>query len=186
MLAAVSVSIRVKGTVFAGLLRATTKVGVRLPRPGDVSAGLGQALATRDFFATSWYPVEWYRELLAHLLQASDPATLREIVQASTRDNISTVHRLLMRAFSPDTLLRQSARLFSTFFDAELSCKMVGPGLTQVEWRGCHGFDKTCWNAQIHTVEELVAMTGARLWRRTVLSGGGDKDASLLLELHWS
>ncbi len=174
-----------KGTVFWGLLQSMQKLGMAAPAGADVSTELRQALETRDLFATSWYPVEWYRELLGYIVRRGGPSALRDTVQLSTRESVSTVHRFLMKAFSPDMLLKQGARVFSSFFDAKISSTPLGAGHTLVEWTACGGFDATCWTAQVLTVEELVAMTGVRVQRKVVRSGGGTGDDALSLELFW-
>ncbi len=180
--------IRVKGSVIWGVLHALEKGGgwdCRQAVLADLAGEFGENVHTRSLIATGWYPVAWHRELLGKVMRHGGPTALRETIHISTRQSVSTIHRILVRMFSPDSLIKQGARLFSSFFEAKIVAHQVKDGLSRVEWIGCHGFDKNCWLAQTQSVEELVAMTGAKLKRRSVISGGEDGDSAMILELSW-
>lgn len=178
--------IKLKGSVLWGVLRALETVAGWDAREGIVaglSGEFGEGVRTRSIIATGWYPIAWHRELLGAIVRHGGLAALRDTVRVSTRDNVSTIHRLLVRVFSRDTLLQQGTRVFSSFFEARAVATRVSPVLTRVEWIGCHGFDKNVWLAQAQTVEELVGMAGAKVKRSRVVSGGADGDDGMLLEL---
>lgn len=180
--------IRVKGSVLLGVMgaaeRNVPKLEVTL-LTSHLGGELVERIRTHSILATGWYPVAWHRALLGALVEHGGPIALREVVQRATYESVSSIHRLLVRALSPETLIQQGARLFSSFFEGTLVMQPREPGLTQIVWSGCHGFDKVCWMAQGHTVEKLVAMTGAKLKRRNVLAGGGDGDDGMVLQLSW-
>lgn len=183
------VEIKVKGSVLWGVLNSLEKGAgwdCRSAILADLTGDLAEGVHTRSMIATGWYPIAWHRELLGLVVRHGGATALRDTIRLSTRENVSTIHRILVRMFSPDTLLKQGARLFSSFFEAKIVATEEKPGLSRVEWIGCRGFDKNCWQAQVQTTEELVAMTGAKLRRRTVLSGGTDLDDTMVLELAWS
>jgi len=181
--------INVKGTVLWGVINALERgVGpeCRSTILKDLTGELGEGVQTRSIIATGWYPIAWHRELLGSVLRHGGPTALRDTVKLSTRENVSTIHRILVRMLSPDTLLKQGTRLFSSFFEAKAVTTQDKPGFSKIEWIGCRGFDKNVWQAQTQSVEELVAMAGAKVKRRTVLSGGSDLDDSMVLELVYS
>lgn len=180
--------IKVKGTVLAGLVR-----GCGAHVPGEIRTALLARLndelrgivETNSIGPTVWYPVAWHRQILGFLADELGGQRLGDAVRRSTRENVGTVHRALMRIFSPATLMGRTALIFGTFFEGRCEAKERGPGLTAVMWSGCHGFDRNCWNAQLVTVDELVAMTGAKQIRRKLLGGGRDNDADMSVEISW-
>jgi hypothetical protein len=180
--------IHVKGTVLAGLVRG---VGAHVAGPARdammlrLDGGLKDAVETNTLGPTVWYPVAWHRQLLGFIAQDLGVMQLSDAVRRSTRENVGTMHRALMRVFSPATLMGRTAMIFRTFFEGQCEAEHRAPGLTAIVWSGCHGFDKNCWFAQLATVEELVAMTGAKQVRRKVLDGGTENDAGMVAEISW-
>jgi hypothetical protein len=140
---------------------------------------------TNMILPSVWYPIAWHRELLRFVADDGGAPGLREAVRRSTRDNVRTIHRALMRVMSPDTLITRSARIFGSFFEGQCEARPRGPGLSWVTWTDCHGFDTNCWIAQRESVEELMAMAGAKVTRRAVLEGGRATDTSMVMELAW-
>jgi hypothetical protein len=179
--------IRVKGSTLLGVLTGVREVcGERAEGMiAGLKGELGETVRTRSLVALGWYPIAWHRELLAMVVANGGQVELREVIRTSTRHSMSSIHRLIVKVFSPDTLLRQSSRLFSSFFEAELLTHVQGPRQVRVEWKECHGFDRNVWQAQVITVDELVAMTGSKVKSRTVTAGGTDGDSSMSLDLHW-
>ena len=181
--------IRVKGSVLLGVNAAAPKVigessyaAVRKELTGEFAETMRTGLP----LASGWYPIEWHRQLLGRLVQQAGPTAMRDTVRLSTRDNVNTINRILMRAFSPDSLLRSSASLFSGYFEAKIVATRPQPDVSRVEWFGCRGFDKNVWQAQLHTTEELITMTGARLKRRNLVSGGTDLDDAMVAEFSYA
>ncbi len=147
----------------------------------------GEEIRAKSIIAAGWYPIGWYRDLLATIVkQAGDPMILRELGKASTRANVSAIHRVFMRMISPHTLIKQGGRLFSSYFEnASVSIENVEGQTERISWKDCFGFDKNCWRDQIGSTEELVTMSGAKVLRSKVISGGEDRDATMVLELLW-
>ena len=179
--------VRVKGSTLLGVLTGVREVcGARTgPMVGALRGELGESVRTKSLVAAGWYPIAWHRELVAMVVANGGQVELREVIRTSTRHSMSSIHRLIVKVFSPDTLLRQSSRLFSSFFEAELLTHVQGPRQVRVEWRECYGFDRNVWQAQVITVDELVAMTGSKVKSRTVTAGGSDGDSAMSLDLHW-
>jgi hypothetical protein len=180
--------IHVKGTVLAGVVRgagADAKGPARDALLKRLDGELLEALQTNSLGPTVWYPVSWHRRILGFVTDDLGADQLGTVVRRSTRENIGTVHRALMRILSPETLIGRSAMIFRTFFEAKCEVETRGPGRAAVSWLGCHGFDRNCWIAQLLTVEELVSMTGAQQVRRNVLRGGRDNDSDMLIEVTW-
>ena len=182
------VEIRVKGSVFLGVFQAIEIVGGWSAREAAVlalSGDDGDAVRTNTVLASGWYPVAWHRALLGGVIDRGGALGLREVIHCATRQNVGAVHRLLVRAFTPALLIKQASRVFSSLFEGEFLVDIPESHLARVQWRGCKGFDKTCWLAQMHSMEALVAMSGARIKRRTQLAGGGASDDSMTVEFSW-
>jgi hypothetical protein len=180
--------IRVKGTVMQAVVRAA---GASEPGPrrdallAALNPELRDAAQTNMILASVWYPIAWHRELLRFVAEDGGTSGLRGTVRRSTRDNVGTIHRVLMRVLSPETLLTRSARIFGAFFEGQCEAEPRGPGVTWVTWTDCHGFDMNCWIAQRESLEEIVAMAGAKVTRRAVIVGGREKDPGMVIELCW-
>ncbi len=178
--------IKLKGSVLWGVLQALESVAGWDRREDIVkklTGDFGEGIRTRSIIATGWYPIAWHRELLGAIVEQGGEAALRDTVRVATRENVSTIHRLLVRVFSRETLLKQGARVFSSFFEAKAIATRESELVSRVEWSGCRGFDKNIWTAQAQTVEELVTMAGAKVKVARVLSGGTERDDRMLLEL---
>jgi hypothetical protein len=182
----VSGEIRLKGSVLWGVIQALERVMGWDGREQIVSMltdELGEGVRTRSIIATGWYPIAWHRQLLAGIVRHGGQTALREAVRISTRDNVGTIHRILVRMISRDALLRQGDRVFSSFFEARTKSTRESPTLSRIEWFDCRGFDANVWQAQRETVAELLTMAGSKVRRSRVVSGGADEDDSMVLEL---
>ncbi len=180
--------IRVKGSVILGVLQASAEVDPRWG-PGLVVAQVGRELSAclkaGGPMAATWYPIAWHREILGLIAAQGGTAQLREVIRRATRGSVGKIHRVVVRVLSPDVLISRSSSIFSSFFEGTFTAQPQGNGRTELSWKGCRGFDRNCWLAQIHTVEEMVAMSRSTIVRRTVTRGGGDRDAVWALELVW-
>jgi hypothetical protein len=182
--------IRVKGSAFVGVLRAieATKGKSFYDAALESLQGEGgEALRTKSVLAAGWYPCAWYRDLLGAAERAAGegPAFVREIGRISTRESVSSVHRIFMRVMSPDTLIKQGARVFSSFYEASLKVVPIARGNVQIVWAECHGFDGNCWLDQLGAMDALVAMSGAKLPRLRLLSGGQADNPGMTVECLW-
>jgi hypothetical protein len=178
--------IKLKGSVLWGVLQAL-EIVAGWDRREDIVAALsgdfGEGIRTRSIIATGWYPIAWHRELLGAIVMQGGQTALRDTVRVATRENVSTIHRLLVRVFSRDTLLKQGTRVFSSFFEARAVATRETPIRSRVEWLDCRGFDQNIWIAQAETVQALVEMAGSKVQRSQVISGGTNLDDSMVLEL---
>ncbi len=181
--------IRIKGTNIlgvVGVLEALRGLEYHDAVVRDMEGEGGEALRSRSLIAAGWYPVAWYRALFASAVRHADPSVVRLLGRSSTRANMSTIHRVFMRMMNPDTLIKQGGRVFSNYFEsASVSVQNVGQRVEHLTWKGCHGFDRNCWRDQVGATEELVALSGARLLRGRILSGGEDGDPEMVMEIAW-
>ncbi len=180
--------IRVKGSVLLHVLQAAQDVdrsGLRDAAVGRLGGEVAECMRSGGPIATAWYPVSWHRDILGAIVRCAGTGGLRDVVRRSTRDSVGRIHRVVVRMLTPDTLISRSSNLFSSFFEGTVSAAPRGAGRTEIDWRGCFGFDRNCWLAQVHTVEEMIAMSGAKVLRKSVLSGGADGDSEMTLDVAW-
>ena len=181
--------IRTKGSNITAMVAAIESVrGAELREKiiADVPGQGGDEIRAKSVIAAGWYPIGWYRDLLATIVKHADGALVRQLGRASTRANVSTIHKIFMRMISPHTLIKQGGRLFSSYFEgASVTIENVEGQTERIAWSDCHGFDRNCWQDQIGSTEELVTMSGAQVLRTKIVSGGQDRDAKMTIELTW-
>ena len=181
--------IRTKGTNILAMIAAVESLrgaALRDAIVADLPGSGGEEIRTKAVIAAGWYPIGWYRDLLGAIVAHTEAPLVRQLGRASTRANVSTIHRIFMRMISPHTLIKQGGRLFSSYFEgASVTIENVEGQTERIVWKDCHGFDRNCWQDQIGSTEELVTMSGAQVVRSKVLSGGHDRDSQMVLELVW-
>lgn len=153
----------------------------------DVPGEGGEEIRHKSIIAAGWYPIAWYRDLLQTIVKhENDPAIIRELGRHSTRANVPTIHRVFMKLISPHTLIKQGGRLFSSYFEnASISVDNVDKQVERITWRDCFGFDKNCWRDQLGSTEELVVLSGAKVLRTKIVSGGENGDSAMVMDLAW-
>jgi hypothetical protein len=181
---------RVKGLAFHSILRAMTETrgAAFTERVRQRVAGeAGDAIRDGVVVANGWYPTSWYRALYAAAVEESgDPQFAQECGRVSVRYDVTIVHRLLFRVLSPETLVRQGARLFKMYFSpAELDVIPKGDKLFIIRCHECAGFDRNLWLDQLGGTEELVRYCGGEGAKLRVLSGGQDHDTSMEIECRY-
>jgi hypothetical protein len=81
---------------------------------------LRDAFASGLILAASWYPIDWYRDLLRSCRAASKDSIelMRTIGFESVKRDMSSIYkRLFARVFSPQLLFAVSARVFNTYYE---------------------------------------------------------------------
>ncbi len=181
--------IRAKGSTFLSLvpsLESVRDLEYREQVVREMPGEGGDALRSNSLIAAGWYPISWYRDFLATAVRLADPSIVRQLGRISTRASMSTIHRILVRMLSPEKLIKQSTRVFASFFEnATLTVTNVDRCVERIEWKNCFGFDKNVWRDQLGSTEEMVSLTGATLVRARVVSGGEDSDAEMVAEVAW-
>jgi hypothetical protein len=153
----------------------------------DVPGDGGEEIRHKSIIAAGWYPIAWQRDLLSTIVDhTKDAAFIRELGRHSTRATVPTIQRVFMKLISPHTLIKQGGRLFSSYFEnASVSVTNVDKQTERIAWKDCFGFDKNCWRDQLGSTEELVALSGAKVLRTKIISGGENGDATMELDLTW-
>jgi hypothetical protein len=149
---------------------------------------LRNAIAYGQIVASGWYPVSWHRALhQAAQGEARRGASFaREIGHATARDDFRGIYRWVASLLSPETMVKQAARVFGNYFkNAELVVVEASPGRAQLAFRACHGFDHNLWENVLGGIEAALEVAGATDVVLTVKRGGQDGDSTLDLAARW-
>ncbi len=147
----------------------------------------GEALRFGGVVASGWYPVGWYRQLFGALVAlAGDERFAFEVGRVSTARDISTIHRVLFRMLSAETLLKQSGKVLAQYFrGARVTVDASSPRSVRMRYADFYGFDRLLWSDLRGSAEEMLKHTGAKaIWSRYV-EGGAGAEPSAVLEAGW-
>lgn len=113
----------------------------------------------------------------------------------SLRSFLATLDRLHGRAavertrellLSPETLLKQSPRVWRTYWDGgELIIDETKPGRAVAHCARCFGFNRNLWLNAIGGVQSSLELAGALDVELCVVSGGDDGDSAMAWETTW-
>jgi hypothetical protein len=143
-----SEELRIKGQAirsFMGAVRAHWGEQVAERITASLSEEVQTALRYGGVVASGWYPIAWYRELHAALQEATGEgiAASRRVGAEGTRRDLGTVHRFVVRLFSPRTLLGQCQRIFRMYYDGGIiEDELRGGNQGIIRFSECHGFDE--------------------------------------------
>jgi hypothetical protein len=186
----VAVEIELKGAPFYGTLTCVEKLHGAATREAVMHAlppDLAEKIRTRTILVGSWYPMSWYRDLLAAVRKQGidGEEQLRALGHASALVDVTTLYRALFRVLSPELVARNAGRLLSTFYrgDFRVEVKETKPGMAMVEFTGFHGMDRYCWLDAVYGFEAVFAMVGGKNSRAAIESGG--EGATATVSLRW-
>jgi hypothetical protein len=183
---------RVKGVSFKSVLRALETLhgpssveACMSTMPSEVADGFRYG----TILASGWYPIGWYRALLAAAQTAAGQGdrALFEIGRQCARQDMTGVYRLGFKLLSPQTVIRLASRLFSNYYDTG-ECLVVSArvGFVHARWLGCRGFDRRLWSDAFGAAHMFMELAGASNIRSQLAAGGGDGDETAELIAHWT
>jgi hypothetical protein len=146
-------------------------------------------LDSRALVAVGWYPIDWYRALVAAAMEATgDRLELaRELGRDATLNDFRGIYRMLCFVVSPEALLKRAQGVFARYRrPGTLIVERAEPGFARVRLEGCTGFDEAMWQVTLGGCMGLLEACGARAITLRIVSGGGDGDASAVGEGRWS
>jgi hypothetical protein len=180
---------KVKGLAFRSVLQAVASL-----KSDAVLAEVYRALepklsaSLQVTLAASWYPIEDYVALW-NAIQATTgrrPDFPRLVGKRSVEQDLKVVHKLAFAALSVPTVMGISSRLFHTYYDTG-TCRssMRGERTIRVEFEGCDGFSQNMWTELRGASECFAEKSSRRPANSQIVVGGGDRDATLVLDVTW-
>jgi hypothetical protein len=183
---------RVKGQNFHSVLWALAELRGQAFRDevlSSVTSEAGEALRYGTLLSSNLYPVGWYRELFraAVALASETPNFAREVGKISAARDVKGVYRIVFRALSTETLVKQSPRLFKLFYEGgQVDVQEVRSGFARVRYSECRGFDRNVWLDLVGGSEGVLTAAGARDLRVRIEAGGGDGHDHLQATVTWT
>lgn len=169
---------RVKGSAFRQVIDTWVELRGRAfadQALASLEGPAGEALRHGAVIASGMYAVGWYGALVREGAETSaDPAAFaHEVGRRSTERDIGTLHRLLFRALSVETIVNQVPRLLGLYFEGGRGQVVVAaPGRIRLTFEAFHGFDEYLWRDLAGACEAMLAATGVFATKATVIEGG--------------
>ncbi len=178
---------RVKGVAFRSLVRSLeTLKGEAAVRAAyrAMPAHVASALQYGELVATGWYPIEWYRAVIAAVVRE---APARDLGAQSIRDDMNGPYRVLLRLLRPETLLSIAPKIFDRYYDTgRLVIHETRRGYIRGTFEGCIGWDSSMWQEVLGSCLEVVHLAGGTNVRARTVTGGKDDDDACEIEVFWS
>jgi hypothetical protein len=183
----------VKGIAFLGMIEAFRRLkgegaGERLlaslsPELRDL---LGRGLLTDS----GWYPIRWYRGLLASMqkVAAGGHEVVWEASRAAAANDLSSgAYKYIVKVLTPEWLVQRGVTLFQSYYKkGEALCTIVGPRHGVVVFEGCVGFDRAMWEDLLGGCAGIFEAAGAKDVHELSRKGGGDGDERIEVNFSWS
>jgi len=182
-------NVRIKGQGFVGFMATLQRLHgadahekVLAGLPPEVAA----ALRNGEIVPMGWYPVEWYSALHTAARAVCGPGVSREVGRAAAQSDARTIYRFILKFFSPETLLGQSAKVFALFCEGG-SCKveMARKGSARIRYGDCPGASRGMWEVICGGTDVLVELCGGREVTVKPVGGGGDGDSVMIVQVSW-
>lgn len=183
---------QIKGIAIRSALRALERLrgtpaveAATLAMPKE----LGSAIRYGTVMASSWYPIEWYRDFFAAIIATTgdNDRILRDIGREAARIDMTGIYKAAFKLLSPQALFGLSTRLFSNYYDTgSVVIVESRKGFAHAKWSNCTGFDRSLWLEIFGSIEMYLELAGATHVRLRVVSGAGATDDHAELQAHWA
>lgn len=183
--------IMAKGLNFRGFLRAMERLYDKPTTDRVIEAvaipDAQEALRYGKIVSTGWYPVAWHRSLhaAAQSVTRGGRELARKLGYEGTREDLSSVYRVIGSVLGPQTLVRVGNRLWSSYWQGGVVDTIeYGSGHVRTSFRACYGFDRNIWEDIAGSCLAVLEVAGAKDVNMRMLEGGGD-GPDLVLDARW-
>ncbi len=182
---------KVKGVAFRATMRALADVR------GDDALNrsiarcrreVRDALRYQQVVVGGWYPISWYRELLAAIVEGEGgrKGIARELGRRGIELDLNGVYRTLFKLMKPGTLVSFFKLLFPRYYaHGRLTVEAESKGFLRVAVRDCRGFDHLMYLDLLGATERMIELTGVKNPRCRITSGGADHGETVVMEGTW-
>ncbi len=139
---------------------------------------LRDALLRGTLPPSGWYPVSWYTEMWRAIRSAigSDLSAVRALGSSALRHDLNFVHRAILRALSPQTVVAFGTRLTTLYYSGIKSTFSTKPGHARGTFSNARDWDENMW-AEIHgAIEAMRELAGAQTIVVSLVGGGNARD----------
>lgn len=152
-------------------------------------ADIADAFRYGTILPSSWYPIDWYADLLAAFVAATGEGTelCRRVGRVAARDEMLGLYqKLILGLLSPQLMFSMTQRFFSAFFDTgTVEVLEARRGYARARYSGCLGWEPNMWFEMLGACEAFLELSGARHVRVHIVAGGKPGDDHCELEGHW-
>jgi hypothetical protein len=185
----VSGEARVKGQSFVGFHRTLRLLkgedAMRELEP-DLPPELARAYAHREILPMGWYPMPWYAGVHSAARKKFGFGISRAVGKEAAKQDVNTLYRFILKFFSPETLLKQSGRVFSLFCEGgTTTVELSRKGFARIRYGGCGGANRGVWDNVLGGTEAIVEVCGGRAVAAKSVARGSDGDAEMTAEITW-
>ncbi len=166
------VELRVSG-MLSMLDITTEKHGAAVTARGvdAMPASVRDPLRAGRLLPSTWIPISAYAAMLQGL--ALDDAAMRALGQASVERDINTIYRTVFKFLSPETLARQTPRMFGIYYrGGDIRVLESSKVHCRIHYADCVGFDRLVWQDYIAGAEAVLKFCGAKNGHTVVEEGG--------------
>ncbi|MFO0555763.1 MAG: hypothetical protein U0271_45725 [Polyangiaceae bacterium] len=182
--------VKIKGQSILAFVRALTELqgpdSVDRIRP-LILPEVAQSLAQKEVLSVGWYPIEWFSSLHNAAQSVFGPGISRNISRTATRHDVTTIYRFILKFISPDTVVKQYARLFAMFCETgRVVVEENRKGFAQLKLSGLAGASQGVWEDVIGTTEVVLELCGAKSATGRLVAGGTDYSGVATVALMWT
>jgi hypothetical protein len=183
-----------KGVAVLGMLESVRRLRGAAVADGAIETlnpELRDLLRRNLLTKSGWYPVTWYRELLAALQQVARGGVevVREASRAAVQHDLQHgIYKVVVRVLSPEWLMRMTPQVFRSYYRNGSCTVTVAKGSGHggsVSFAGCSGFDAAMWEDLVGGCLGLLDAAGAKNARVGGRRGGRGGDDALTIDLVW-
>lgn len=177
--------LRIKGAAFHQLLHTYEDARGAAFRAAVITSTRGpggEALRHNELLASSMVPIDWYVSMLRAAAELSGGGLVftRQMGHLSAAHDIGTIHRVVFRLLSIDTIVHQIPRLIALYYDGGRG-ELLGHerGRIRLKLRDFVGFDDHAWHDFSGGAEAMIVATGVSSVRSRITSGGTSDHAEI-------
>lgn len=183
---------KLKGLNFHATLQAFERQHGRAARDRVESSLEGELRDTVQyggFIVSTWYPADWYGELLEHISTEIGGGSqgIRMLAREAMKSDFQTVFRLMRLFFTPELAAAQSRRVAQRYIDGgHIEVVSAEAGRMHYALTDFPGYTHLMWWDFIGSVEGVLENMGAQNLHASRLNGGQEGDDHIEFVLRWS
>lgn len=151
---------------------------------------LAEAFERGTLLPASWYPIDWYADLLDAFVAESGGGTAlcRRLGRIAARDDMLGLYqKVILKLLSPQLMFSVTQRFFSAFFDTgSVEVLVARRGYASARYSGCIGWEPNMWFEMLGACEAFLEMSGAKHVRGHIAAGGNRGDDFCEIEGRWA
>lgn len=180
---------RVRGNILLGFGTATQRLfGAEAWRGvlARLDPSVSRSLKGGEVVTSGWYPMAWFVALHGALREQCGPGSAARLGRETSVQDVNMLFRFILRLLSPEAVIHQAPRIWGTMYQGiALVEESRAKGRITARIGSLANGNAQVWEDWSESLATFLELAGARNVKKAVLSGGGDRDQELRLELTW-